>query len=125
MEEDKIYKVKCLNKNPDLAIIVGNEYVVYSEWKGQWQISNENISVCWYDKKYFSEPFLSMVENPDIDLLDRFAMAALTGMMATRHIEDTPPEQIAGICYNQANAMLQERKKYLTIEQTETDTQND
>jgi len=55
------------------------------------------------------------IVNPDIDLLDKFAMAALTGLSASIRGEYDPYSVISQHCYKQAQAMLQVRKKYLTI----------
>lgn len=57
--------------------------------------------------------------NTDIDLLDKFAMAAMTGILASKRNEFAPFDVMAMLAYDTAQAMLNERKKYLTLNNTD------
>lgn len=105
----------------------GAKYAIQAELELHWDLI-DNSGTCYIVPKCkCSEPTLrpnlppTKTPNPDIDLLDRFAMASLTGICASQQIELKFPKTIAKICYEQAQEMLAERKKYLTIKQTDSE----
>jgi len=133
------YEVECKKNEIFANITVGDKYTILADPKnGNWLIRDNAGERRFFDKNWFGTPTLrpecantthcpnedvpipapTVTPNPDIELLDKFAMAALTGFCSFFNAEQMTGNEVdycVSISYLVANRMLNERKKYLTL----------